>query len=58
MLNNSRDDMRAHVSKLGGGLIGLQINTAVPANVSALADTPSDAQECDFALALRDVAVG
>jgi DNA recombination protein RmuC len=58
MLNNSRDDMRAHVSKLGGGLTGLQINTAVPANVSALTDTPSDAQECDFTLALRDVAVG
>lgn len=27
MLNNSRDDMRAHLSKIGGSLTGLQIGT-------------------------------
>jgi DNA recombination protein RmuC len=55
MLNNSRDDMRAHVSKLSGGLTGLQINTAVPANTSALpmlTDIPSDAQAGELALAV------
>jgi DNA recombination protein RmuC len=28
MLNNSRDDMRAQLSKVGGSLTGLQVSTA------------------------------
>lgn len=36
MLNNSRDDMRAHISKASSSLTSLQISTAAPAATPAL----------------------
>lgn len=41
MLNNSRDDMRAHISKASSSLTSLQISTAAPAATPALPE-PAD----------------
>lgn len=41
MLNNSRDDMRAHMSKASSSLTSLQISTAAPAVTPALPE-PAD----------------
>lgn len=41
MLNNSRDDMRAHISKASSSLTSLQIGTAAPAATPALPE-PAD----------------
>lgn len=41
MLNNSRDDMRAHMSKASSSLTSLQISTAAPAATPALPE-PAD----------------
>jgi DNA recombination protein RmuC len=35
MLNNSRDDMRVHISKVDSSLTGLQISTTIPAALPA-----------------------
>ncbi len=39
MLNNSRDDMRAHMSKASSSLTSLQISTATPAATPALPES-------------------